>query len=70
MLLKTGEVDGVQLYAPGSVDVSVDGTKMLFHADLDVGWLVNRTGTRVRGMYAAELVYGDWGAEWGIGGVC
>jgi len=50
------------------VDVSVDGTKMLFHADLNPGWLVNRTGERVRGMYAAELVYSEGGAQLGIGG--
>jgi len=56
------------LYAPGSVDVSVDGTKMLFHADLNPGWLVNRTGERVRGMYAAELVYSEGGAVLGVGG--
>ena len=66
VLLKTGVIDGVMLYAPGSVDVSADGTKMLFHADLDPGWLVNRTGTRVRGMYAAELVYP--GGQLGVGG--
>ena len=63
VLLKTGMVDGVMLYAPGSVDVSVDGTKILFHPNLNVGWF--RTGTRVRGMYAAELTYSDGGG--GVG---
>jgi hypothetical protein len=66
VLLKTGMVDGVMLYAPGSVDVSVDGTKILFHPNLNVGWF--RTGTRVRGIYAAELTYSDGGGVFGIGG--
>jgi hypothetical protein len=30
-------VDGVMLYAPGGVDVGVDGTKILFHPNLNVG---------------------------------
>ena len=66
VLLKTGMVDGVMLYAPGSVDVSVDGTKILFHPNLNVEWF--RTGTRVRGTYAAELTYSDGGGVLGIGG--
>jgi hypothetical protein len=67
VLLKTGMMDGVQLYAPGSVDVSLDGTKMLFHAALNVAWCEGAGhGSRIRGMFAAELVYS--GAELEIGG--
>lgn len=58
VLLKTGMVDGVMLYAPSSVDVSVDGTKILFHPNLNVGCF--RTGT--------ELTYSDGGGVLGIGG--
>ena len=64
--MKTGMVDGVMLYAPGSVDVSVDGTKILFHPNLNVEWL--RTETRVKGMYAAELTYNDSGGVLAVGG--
>ena len=48
------------------VDVSVDGTKILFHPNWIVGWF--RTGTRVGGMDAAELTYSDGGGVLGIGG--
>jgi hypothetical protein len=65
VLLKTAMVDCVMLYAPGSVDVSVDGTKILFHPNLNVGWF--RAGMRARGMYAAKLTYSDGGGVLGIG---
>ena len=58
VLLKTGVTDGVHLYAPGSVDVSTDGTKMLFHGDTNLAWFNGPgNGPRVRALYAAELVY-------------
>jgi hypothetical protein len=66
VLLKTGMVDSVILYAPGSVNVSVDETKILFHPNLNVGWF--RTGIKVRGIYATELTYNDDGRVLRING--
>ena len=69
VLLRSGINHGVHLYAPGSVDVSADGTKMLFHGDTNLGWFEGPGhGSRVRALYAAELVYGS-GGELGIGGL-
>ena len=57
VLLKTGSSPSV--YAPGSVDVVVgeNTTRIVFHGDLNVGWFGNNSEERVRGMFAAELVY-------------
>lgn len=46
-LLITG--DGPNLLAPGGADVSTDGTKLVFHAD------VGGNGAQTRGMYTAEI---------------
>jgi Glycosyl hydrolases family 43 len=57
VLLKTGSSPG--MYAPGSVDVVVgeQATRIVYHGDVNVGWFKNQSEQRVRGMFAAALVY-------------
>ena len=52
--LVTGQT-AADVYIPGGVDVTADGSKMVFHGDLNLGWFVG-DGPRVRGMYAAQAV--------------
>jgi xanthosine utilization system XapX-like protein len=57
VLLKTGSSPSI--YVPGSVDVVVgeQATRIVYHGDVNVGWFKNQSEQRVRGMFAAELVY-------------
>ena len=52
--LVTGQT-AADVYIPGGVDMLADGSKMVFHGDLNLGWFVG-DGPRVRGMYAAQTV--------------
>jgi beta-xylosidase len=52
--LVTGQT-AADLYIPGSVDVTQDWSKIVFHGDLNLGWF-GGNGSRVRGMYAAQVV--------------
>ena len=54
-LLKTGST-AAHVHMPGGVDVSADGSKIIFQGDLNMGWFKGPGhGKRVRGMYAAAL---------------
>jgi hypothetical protein len=57
VLLETGSSPSI--YAPGSVDVVVgeNATRIVFHGDLNVSWFNNQSEVRIRGMFAAELLY-------------
>lgn len=52
--LVTGST-AADVYIPGGVDVSADGSKVVFHGDLNLGWFQGN-GARVRGMFAATAV--------------
>jgi beta-xylosidase len=52
--LVTGQTDA-QVYIPGGVDVTADGSKIVFHGDLNLGWFVG-DGPRIRGMFAAQVI--------------
>jgi beta-xylosidase len=52
--LVTGQTDA-QVYIPGGVDVTADGSMIVFHGDLNLGWFVG-DGPRVRGMFAAQAI--------------
>jgi len=52
--LVTGQT-AADVYIPGGVDVTQDGSKIVFHGDLNLGWFTG-SGPRVRGMYAAQAV--------------
>ena len=58
-LLDTGDtVSGTKLYAPGSMDVSPDQTKVVFHGDVNLNWFKpHRPGAvkRDRAMFAGEI---------------
>lgn len=54
-LINTGDTKA-DVQVPGAVDVSRDGTKLIFHGNVDIG-----SGKRNRGMYAANLEYGKGG---------
>jgi len=42
------------VYIPGGIDVTKDGSRVIFQADLNLGWFYG-DGLRVRGMFAASL---------------
>jgi beta-xylosidase len=52
--LVTGQT-AADVYIPGGVDVTADGSKIVFHGDLNLGWF-SGNGARVRGMFAAQAV--------------
>jgi hypothetical protein len=52
--LVTGQTDA-QVYIPGGVDVTADGSMIVFHGDLNLGWFAG-DGPRVRGMFAAQAI--------------
>lgn len=63
-LLKTHDFlppgKSVELTAPGSMDLSADSTKMVFHGDTNLAWFDRKPGEdvkRVRAMYANFVVY-------------
>ena len=63
-LLKTGDIlppgSSVRLTAPGSMDLSADSTKMVFHGDTNLAWFDRKPGekvVRVRSMYANYVEY-------------
>ncbi|RMD41500.1 hypothetical protein DV735_g3617, partial [Chaetothyriales sp. CBS 134920] len=62
-LLRTGDqVSGAVLHAPGSIDISDDSVRVVFHADTDRAWFDHgrgrgAPGQRVRAMYAAYVDY-------------
>lgn len=63
-LLKTGDtVSRVKLHAPGSMDISADSHKMVFHADTNLDWFKDgprQKGEQVkreRAMYAGVIEY-------------
>ena len=72
-LLETGDaVSGRVMYAPGSVDTSEDGTRIVFHGDTNPLWFESDPQHRIngkpirrqRGMYAGQIEYGgDSGLE-------
>ncbi|RMZ82581.1 hypothetical protein DV738_g1664, partial [Chaetothyriales sp. CBS 135597] len=63
VLLRTGSrVSGAVLHAPGSIDMSDDSGRVVFHADTDLAWFDHGHGRgdpvhRVRAMYAAYVDY-------------
>lgn len=58
ILVRTGDTRA-RVHAPGSADISSDGGKIVFHGDLNAEWFKGGAehGSRVRGMYAADLVF-------------
>lgn len=54
--LETGST-AANVQVPGGIDVTSDGTKAVFHGDLNLAWLNGGSdgSPRVRGMYAIEL---------------
>lgn len=58
-LLHTGDkVSGTKLHAPGSMDVSPDQRKVVFHGDVNLDWFHPKHGVSVRrdrAMYAGEI---------------
>ena len=63
-LLKTGDIlppgSSFRLTAPGSMDLSADSTKMVFHGDTNLAWFDRKPGekvVRVRSMYANYVEY-------------
>ena len=62
--LVTGDTSG-DVYIPGGVDVTKDGSRMIFQGDLNLGWFETpRVGERVRGLYASTLSnVGSWGVD-------
>jgi len=64
-LVKSGDFGGA-IYGPGSADVSADGSKIIFHADTNMGWFRGK-GRRVRAMFAADLEYGVEGGTLELG---
>ncbi len=53
--LVTGQT-AADVYIPGGADASQDGTKFVFHGDLNLGWFQSPpVGLRTRGMFAAQL---------------
>ena len=52
--LVTGQT-AADVYIPGGVDVTADGSRIVFHGDLNLGWFAG-DGPRVRGMFAAQAV--------------
>lgn len=54
-LLVTGDTPA-HIYIPGGVDVSPDGSRMVFQGDLNLAWFDSPPqGERVRGMYVSTL---------------
>lgn len=52
--LVTGQT-AADVYIPGGVDVTADGSKIVFHGDLNLGFF-SGNGPRDRGMFAAQIV--------------
>lgn len=52
--LVTGQT-AADVYIPGGADATVDGTKIVFHGDVNLGWFSGQ-GLRDRAMYAANAV--------------
>ena len=53
-LLVTGST-AANVYIPGSLDVTPDGKKAIFHGDLNMGWFNNDGSRRVRGLYTVDI---------------
>ena len=62
--LVTGDTSG-DVYIPGGVDVTKDGSRMIFQGDLNLAWFdTPSVGLRVRGLYASTLANaGTWNVD-------
>lgn len=52
--LVTGST-AANVYIPGGIDITKDGKRAVFHADVNMGWFAGDGSKRVRAMYAVDL---------------
>ena len=52
--LTTGST-AANIYIPGGIDMTRDGTRAVLHGDTNIGWFNGDGSKRVRAMYALEL---------------
>ena len=56
--LVTGST-AANVYIPGGIDITRDGKRAVFQADLNKGWFAGDGSKRVRAMYAVDLSYAN-----------